>query len=315
MWQIDQTSLRLFIAVCEEGTIARAAEREFIAPSAVSKRLADLEALCEVALLSRSQRGVRPTPAGEALLRHARLIMRGHERLQAELGEYAAGARGHVRVLANASSLVEFLPEALSTFLQANERIRVDVEERVSGEIVRGVDEGVADIGVCRDFVATGGLDVMPYRSDHLALVVPAGHPLAHRTGIGFEETLAYDHLGLASNASLNALMQRIAAEKGHELNYRSFVSSFDAACRFIEAGLAVSILPLEAVARRGGGSLHASGDSSEGDLRGDAARSRIVAIPLHDAWAERRFVICVRERAALTLAAARLVDHLLAMR
>src|SRR5579859_3753087 len=50
-------TLRLFIAVCEEGTIARAAEREFIAPSAVSKRLADLEALVDVALLSRSQRG------------------------------------------------------------------------------------------------------------------------------------------------------------------------------------------------------------------------------------------------------------------
>ncbi|MFC6309126.1 helix-turn-helix domain-containing protein, partial [Paraburkholderia dipogonis] len=57
MWQIDQVTLRLFIAVCEEGTIARAAEREFIAPSAVSKRLADLEALVDVALLSRSQRG------------------------------------------------------------------------------------------------------------------------------------------------------------------------------------------------------------------------------------------------------------------
>lgn len=219
-----------------------------------------------------------------------------------------------MRVLANASSLVEFLPEALSAFLQANERIHVDVEERVSAEIVRGVDEGVADIGICRDFVATGGLDVIPYRSDHLALVVPRDHPLAHRTGIGFEETLAYDHLGLASNASLNALMQRIAAEKGHELNYRSFVSSFDAACRFIEAGLAVSILPLEAVARRGG-SLSASGDGGEGGQRGEAARSRIVAVPLHDAWAERRFVICVRERAALTLAAARLVDHLLATR
>ena len=228
MWQIDQVTLRLFIAVCEEGTIARAAEREFIAPSAVSKRLADLEALVDVALLSRSQRGVRATAAGEALLRHARLIMRGHERLQAELSEYAAGARGHVRVLANVSSMVEFLPEALSVFLKANPQVRVDVEERVSAEIVRGLEEGVADLGICRDVVPMGSLDVLPYRSDHLALIVPRDHPLASETAVGFEQTLAFDHLGLASNASVNALMQRIAVEKGSELNYRTYVSTFD---------------------------------------------------------------------------------------
>ncbi|MDI7047685.1 LysR family transcriptional regulator, partial [Escherichia coli] len=122
------------------GTIARAAEREFIAPSAVSKPPAPPEALVDVALLSRSQRGVRATAAGEALLRDARLIMRGHERLQAKLSEYAAGARGHVRLLANVSSMVEFLPEALSVFLKANPQIRVDVEERVSTEIVRGLE-------------------------------------------------------------------------------------------------------------------------------------------------------------------------------
>jgi DNA-binding transcriptional LysR family regulator len=215
MWQIDQVTLRLFIAVCEEGTIARAAEREFIAPSAVSKRLADLEALVDVALLSRGQRGVRATAAGEALLRHARLIMRGHERLQAELSEYAAGARGHVRVLANVSSMVEFLPEALSVFLRANPAIRVDVEERVSADIVRGVEEGVADLGICRDTVPLGSLHTLPCRADHLALIVPRAHPLAGEPQIGFEQTLGFDHLGRASNASVNALVQRIALPGG----------------------------------------------------------------------------------------------------
>ncbi|CAH2920965.1 MAG: Transcriptional regulator, LysR family [uncultured Paraburkholderia sp.] len=294
MWQIDQVTLRLFIAVCEEGTIARAAEREFIAPSAVSKRLADLEALVDVALLSRNQRGVRPTAAGEALLLHARLIMRGHERLQAELSQFAAGARGHVRVLANVSSMVEFLPEALSEFLKANPQIRVDVEERVSAEIVRGLEEGVADLGICRDVVPMGSLEALPYRADHLALIVPRGHPLAAEASIGFEQSLAFDHLGLASNASVNALMQRIAAKKGRELNYRTYVSTFDAAYRFIQAGLAVAILPAEALPR------HAADEYG------------IVAVPLREAWAERRFVICVRDRGALTLAASHLLDHLL---
>ena len=93
-----------------------------------------------------------------------------------------------------------------------------------------------------------GSLDVLPYRSDHLALIVPRDHPLAGEAAISFEQTLAFDHLGLSSNASVNALMQRIAVEKGHELNYRTYVSTFDAAYRFIQAGLAVAILPREAL-------------------------------------------------------------------
>lgn len=297
MWHLDQLTLRLFIAVCEEGSIARAAEREFIAASAVSKRLADLEALMHVELLSRSQRGVRPTAAGTALLRHARLIMRGHERLQAELSEFAAGLRGHVRVLANVSSMVEFLPETISAFLIAHPQIRVDVEERVSAEIVRGMEEGVADIGICRDSVAMGDLQTLSYRSDHLAVVVPAGHPLAGRVDVSFAQTLDYDHLGLSVNASINALMQRIATEKGRELVYRSHVSTFDAAYRFIQAGLAIAILPLEAVTRI------------------ESERSKLAVIPLREAWAERRFVICVRDRGALALPASHLLDHLLAHR
>jgi DNA-binding transcriptional LysR family regulator len=220
--------------------------------------------------------------------------MRSHERMQAELSEYAAGARGHVRVLANVSSMVEFLPEALSVFLTAHPGIRVDVEERVSAEIVRGLEEGVADLGICRDVVAMGSLEVLAYRADHLALIVPRTHPLARETAVGFEQTLAFDHLGLASNASVNALMQRIAMEKGRELNYRTYVSTFDAAYRFIQAGLAVAILPREALPR------HAADEYG------------IVAVPLSEAWAERRFVICMRDRHALTLAASHLLDHLL---
>jgi DNA-binding transcriptional LysR family regulator len=199
-----------------------------------------------------------------------------------------------VRVLANVSSMVEFLPEALSEFLKANPQIRVDVEERVSAEIVRGLEEGVADLGICRDVVPMGSLDALPYRADHLALIVPRGHRLAAEANVGFEQTLAFDHLGLSSNASVNALMQRIAAEKGRELNYRTYVSTFDAAYRFIQAGLAVAILPGEALPR------HA------------AEEYGIVAVPLRDAWAERHFVICVRDRSALTLAASHLLDHLL---
>jgi len=294
MWQVDPTSLRLFIAVCEEGTIARASEREFIAPSAVSKRIADIEDGFHTPLLIRSQRGVTPTPAGEALLRHARQIMRDIERLHAELGEYADGVRGHVRMLANVSSMVEFLPEELTSFLQQNPGIQVDLEERISPDVVRSVAEGNADLGICRSYVATGDLETIPYRADHLAVVVNAHHPLAASHTLCFEDTLDYDQLGLSSTTSLHTLMTRLAAEKGRTLRIRTHVSTIDGAYRLIQAGLGLGILPIEAVGRY-------------------AEMYGLRAIPLSDAWATGQFVICVRNTDSLSLAARKLLDHLLA--
>lgn len=294
MHPLDHYSLHLFIVVCEEGTIAAASAREFIAPSAVSKRIADIEASFATPLLKRSKRGVVPTPAGQALLRHARELMRGLERLNSELGEYAEGARGHVRMLANISSIMEFLPEELSAFMLANANIQVDIEERFSADVVRGVAEGYADLGICRRSMASGELQFIPYRNDHLAVVVNARHPLAGRSQLAFSETMGYDHIGLSAYATLNTWMQKAASEQGLELRFRSYVSSFDAAYRLVQFGLGLAVFPREAISRYA-------------DLFG------LQVITLTDDWARGELVLCVRDTEGLSLSAKRLLNHLLA--
>lgn len=294
MWQFDAVSLRLFIAACEEGSIAAAAAREFIAPSAVSKRISGIEAAFGTALLKRSKKGVSPTPAGQALLRHAREFMHGINRLQGELSEYAEGARGHIRVLANVSSLMEFLPEELARFLAENEHIQVDVEERFSSEVVRGIEEGHADIGICRKSMAEGDLEFYPYRTDHLSVVVNPRHPLANRECISFVETLEFHHLNISAFSTLGNQMQRLAKVAGKDLQYRTCVSSFDAALRLVEAGMVLAIFPEEAVARYV-------------ELFG------LRVISLTDDWARGEFVVCVRDSVSLSHPARRLLNHLLA--
>lgn len=171
--RIDLTSLQLFVAVCELGSIGRAAEREFIAASAISKRLSDLEATLGTALLYRHARGVDLTPAGESLLHHARAMLYSLEKMQGELSEYADGVRGHVRVHANISAIVQFLPEDLGAFARAHEAIKIDLEEHLSSEVVRAVQEGAADLGICHVPADADALQTLPYRSDRLALVLP----------------------------------------------------------------------------------------------------------------------------------------------
>lgn len=288
----DPVTLRLFVAVCEEGNIARAAEREAIVPSAISKRIAAIEDAVGAALLVRGRRGIEPTAAGQALLRQAREILGAMERMHAELSEFASGVHGSVRVLASLSVLSEFLPDDISSFLARYESVRVSIEERVSTEIARSVREGSTDFGVCWDAGDLQDLQTVSYRSDHVCIIAHPSHPLASRSKIRFAEALDYETVGVVPGSIMATMLRRYAAIAGRSLTHRVQVSTFDAACRIVAANLGIAVVPREAA----GPYIQALG------LR---------IVPLSDRWAKRRFVICMRSIDTLSATARLLVDHL----
>ena len=291
--RIDLTSLQLFVAVCELGSIARAAQREFIAASAVSKRLSELEAAVETPLLQRHSRGVRLTPAGESLLHHARTVLFGLERMQGELAEYTEGVRGHVRVHANISAIVQFLPEDLGAFAQQHSQIKIDLQEHLSPDVLQAVQEGTTDLGICNlGPQGSGSLQSRPYRSDRLVLVMPTGHALSARDAINFEEALDWDIVGLHAGSSISLAMRVAAAQAGRTLRQRIQVTGLDAMCRMIDNGLGVGLLPDRAFAL-----MHGVG--------------RLQAVPLRDAWAQRELRLVARDFDALPVTARLLAEHL----
>ncbi len=296
MRDLDLTTLRLFVATCESGSIARAAERAHLVGSAVSKRLGQLEQQLGTPLLARRRHGVVPTPAGQTLLEHARILLDGAGRLAQDMAGYAAGARGQVRILASVSALSESLADDVAAFLQqpAHQAIQVDIEERVSPEIVRGVREGQAALGVCWDAADLGTLQSRPYRHDHLVLVVPPRHPLARRKRVRFAEALAYEHVSLPVNTAVQVMLQRQAAQLGQPLRHRVVVSNFEAALRVVRAGLAVSVVPREVAQQQ-------------------AVADGLPLVALDEPWAQRRFVVCLRDEAGLSPAAQVLLAHLVA--
>ncbi|MDM0040239.1 LysR substrate-binding domain-containing protein [Variovorax sp. J22G21] len=292
--RIDLTSLQLFVAVCELGSIGRAAEREFIAASAVSKRLSDLEATLATPLLYRHTRGVDLTPAGESLLHHARSVLYSLEKMQGELSEYADGVRGHVRVHANISAIVQFLPEDLGAFRRGHEAIKIDLEEHLSSEVLRAVQEGAADLGICHATDGGNELQSLPYRHDHLVLIVPAGHALSGKGGIDFVESLEYDHVGLHTNSSIYVATRQAALDAGRTIKLRIHVTGLDAMCRMIENGLGIGVMPNRAFEL----------------MRGGIGR-RLTSVTLADAWAQREIRLVARDFSTLPVAARTLVSHL----
>ena len=219
MRDLDLTTLRLFVAVCETGNIARAGEQgQPWSASAISKRLAQLEDHLGTPLLVRKRHGVAPTAAGQTLLEHARTMLDSAARIERDMEAYAPGVRGQVRILASVSAMAESLADDVAAFLQmpAHRNIQVDLEERVSPEIVRGVREALASLGVCWDAADLGPLQSRgPTAATISAWWCRRSHPLASRKSLRFEQTLDYEHVSLPVNSAVQVMLQRAAAQLG----------------------------------------------------------------------------------------------------
>jgi DNA-binding transcriptional LysR family regulator len=288
----DLTDLRLFCDVVDAGSITGGAEKSALALAAASTRIRRMEEALGAPLLTRSRQGVTPTEAGRTLLKHARTILSQSARLKEDLGAFAGGLSGEVRLLANTNALTEFLPEALSSFLADHPQVSVDLEERLSDEIVGLIAEGVADVGIVAGTVDVGALATYPFRSDRFVVVTPADHPLAERTSVTFAEVLDAEFVGLERSSSWQRFLAARAAREGRPLRLRVQLRSFDAVCRLVECGVGVGVVPQTTAARA-------------------SKTMRLGVVELADDWALRELKIVVRAEAELRPYARELVESL----
>jgi DNA-binding transcriptional LysR family regulator len=294
--RFDIADLRLFVAVVEAGSITHGATRVNLALGSASGRIKQMEAAVGVPLLARQRLGIQPTEAGHTLLRHARATLASMQRLTDDLGQFAHGLKGTVRLLANTNALTEFVPTPVSHFLAAHPNVNIEVEERLSHEIVEALIDGVADIGIVAAAADMGALQAFPFVTDRLCAVVPASAPgFEGMRGIAFEELLEHDFVGYASGASIQIYLESHARRLHRRIRQRIQLRSFDAICRLVENGVGVSVVP-ESAARRCKRTMG------------------IRALRLHDSWALREMCVCVSERDALPTYARLLFDHLIAI-
>ena len=181
--RFDLTDLKLFVYIADSGSITAGAQLAHLTLPSASARIRGMEETLNVPLLQRGRRGAEPTEAGRALLRHARAIARQVDDMRADLAEFSSGLKGQIRLLCNTSAMTEFLPDVLAAFLSAHPQLSIDLEERLSRDIVQAVTDGAADIGIVTDAVDSGALQTFAFRDDPLVLVMARDHPLARRLG------------------------------------------------------------------------------------------------------------------------------------
>ena len=291
--RIDLYTLRLFVAVMETKSLTRAAAREHIAASAISKRMSDLESMFSLQLFERRPNGLEPTRAAETLLYHARTIGHNIEQLEVEMSDLSGGTRGTARIAASIAVVTQYLPKQLRSFAALHPGIVIELTDSLSPHAIHHVTEGLADFGIFGDPFVAHGLRAVPYRDERLVAVLPEGHALLAEQTLRFEQMLAFDFVCLRSESSMSTLLTTAASRLGRTIHRRVQVSGNEAVCCLVELGMGISVLPLEWL-------------RSHPNFTGIAVR------PLNEPWARRLLHLCFQDaNHSLNMPTQLLVEHL----
>jgi len=291
---MDITSLETLVAVIEEKSFSRGADRVHLVASAVSKRIACLERESGVTLVQRNRRGVEPTPAGIVLYQQAKSIVLNLRRTKETLATFSSNGLPKIRLAANSSAILQFLSQDISSFSSVAPHTRIDLIEAFSFDIPRLVASGESDIGICHSSRPPPGVTSKLYRSDTLVLVVPHGHPLEVKRQLKLEAALDFDFLGYFPRRSIEAFMELAGTTLSRPPEVKIQVSNYEARCQLVSQGLGIAIIP-STIAQR------------------YASHLGLSLLPLIDDWASRQLYTCVPEHITLSPDVRQLFDHLTA--
>ena len=292
MIRFDLADLHLLRLIEHTGSLSAAAAAVPVALSAASYRLRQLEGRLGMPLFTRLPEGLQPTPAGRIAIDHAHRVWRQAEQMQGALDELAGHRRVMLKLAANTVATSTFLPEALGPFLADFPDVRLQVEERASRAILKGLRDGELEIGVLDGNLDLEGLLSLPFRQDRLVLLVSQQHALASRLHCSFAETLDSPYVGMPGERAMQRFIEDMAILAGKPLMVRVRAPSFDAIAQLVAQHVGVAILPLAAAQRL-------------------AQSLPLNLVDLSESWVSRELRVCVRDVADLDSHAKQLLGYL----
>ncbi|MFF9870017.1 LysR family transcriptional regulator [Streptomyces sp. NPDC013953] len=186
---VDVRLLRYFIAVVEEGTLTRAAERLFVSQPALTKQIKQLETQLEVRLFTRSRTGMTPTEAGRILAGRVPALLADWDQVLREAKGAASRAAHLLRVGFIASAANEATPGIVGEFTRRWPGWRVDMRQATWSNPSAGLADGEVDVALLRlPFPGQDALRTALLFTEPRWVALPAGHPLAPRDVIPFRD-------------------------------------------------------------------------------------------------------------------------------
>lgn len=243
---MELTTLRYFAAIVGAGHMTRAAESLGVTQPALSAMLRKLEAEVGAPLLHRTGKGVEPTEAGRAFLRHAEEAIRQADAAGAAVRQLVGLERGSIRLGGGATAATYLLPPVVSRFRREHPGVRFYVREAASGSVAQSVVSGELDIGVVTLPLKGPGVKdllVTPWVTDELRLIAPPGSKLASRRSFRWKEVEGEPVVAFEAGSAVREVIDRAAGEAGVTLSVVMELRSIECIRQMVGAGIGVGFV------------------------------------------------------------------------
>lgn len=243
---MDLRQLRYFVEIVEQGTMSRAAHRLGVAQPALSIHLRNMEAELGAQLLIRSRAGVKPTEAGEVLLRHARLMLAEQTRVEDEIRNLGRDPAGEVRVgLPVTISDVVTVP-LIEAVRRRHPRIRLTVSDAMSGFVANWLSEDQVDMAILYTPPVEPGMTSLKLLDEQLVVVgAPRGLP---SSTISLADVATMPMILPSRQHGLRRMLETEASAQGVSFRVEVEIDSYKNIKSLVARGFGVSVLPLHAV-------------------------------------------------------------------
>ncbi|MCK1791470.1 LysR family transcriptional regulator [Pseudomonas violetae] len=249
---LSTRQLRYFVEIAECGSFSAAAERLFVAQSALSRQIKDMESRLQTALFERTARQPKLTAAGEAFLPRARNLLLELTRASDMATQVGNGELGSLRL--SHSSTVPMsgrLLRGIGEYLQRHAGVSMDIVKLSSEAQLEALAEGQLDVGLLRLPVLRQreGVQVVPLYAERLLLAVPPNHPLAvDKPDQGIDLARLKDEAFISiphpQRGGLSYLSAELCMRQGFFPKAARVVSRKTTQLQLIQAGFGIALLP-----------------------------------------------------------------------
>jgi DNA-binding transcriptional LysR family regulator len=275
----DLSQLRCFVAVAEELHFGRAAARLNMTQPPLSRQIQILERILDAALLDRTSRTVRLTPAGRSFLPEAQHILRLADSAAAATKRIASGKGGTIKMGFTAASAYSFLPQLILHCRSQLPDVDIVLEEMVTHEQLNALTSGRIDVGLVRPPVIQPGLNCRSVAIEALVMALPCNHRLSQSEIIGLREVDTEPFIMYAPYEAryFHDLLVTQFNKAGVQPRYVQYLAQIHSILALVRAGLGLALVPASA------GSLH-----YDGVVLRPARISPAKPVELHLAWQEK---------------------------
>jgi DNA-binding transcriptional LysR family regulator len=284
--------LEHFVAVVEERSFTRAAERVFRTQGAVSMSVRKLEEELGVPLMVRDSHECALTEAGQALLSYARQMIHLRNRMGQTMGDFRNLNAGCVRIASHESAAEYLLPAPLAAFYAQHQDIRLDGRLCDGHDIAHLVSEREVDLGFGIRQTSVHGLRSEVVHNDPLVVVAAANHPFGRRRSVPITELVSERFFVHSRHSPMVQRVQSLFAQHNVPLTVAARLWSFHTIKRFVRNGGGLAVLPASVV-------------------QADVEEGRVITIPVPELNVSRPIEITYRDKEPLLPGPAALLELL----